>query len=190
MTRAPLPILLLALLTTACSRAADSSVEASEHVAVTTEKLEPYACGEIARLHTLGGVFLASQPAADDLRQAEKGGVRTVINLRRADERVGFDEGKLVKSLGLEYVHYPFNGADEMTDDVIDHLRELLDTVERPILLHCGSANRVGAVWLPYRVLDGGLTYEAALTEAKTVGLMSPAYEERARDYIASRKSE
>jgi hypothetical protein len=33
-------------------------------------------------------------------------------------------------------------------------------------------------------VLDGGLAYEAALAEAKTVGLKLPAYEEKARDYI------
>ena len=31
---------------------------------------------------------------------------------------------------------------------------------------------------------DDGLTFEAALEEAKTVGLKLPAYEERARQYI------
>jgi hypothetical protein len=38
---------------------------------------------------------------------------------------------------------------------------------ERPLLLHCASANRVGAVWLAHRVLDGGLSYDAALREAE-----------------------
>jgi hypothetical protein len=33
-------------------------------------------------------------------------------------------------------------------------------------------------------VLDGGLSYEAALAEARQVGLKSPALEERARAYV------
>ena len=68
--------------------------------------------------------------------------------------------------------------------EVFDQAREQLKTAERPILLHCASANRVGAVWLPYRVLDGGLSWDHALAEAKTVGLKSPDYEAKAKDYI------
>ena len=51
------------------------------------------------------------------------------------------------------------------------------------MILHCSSANRVGAVWLAHRVLDGGLKYNEALSEAKTVGLKLPAYEERVKEY-------
>jgi uncharacterized protein (TIGR01244 family) len=156
----------------------------SEHTAITTEKLEPYECGAITRLHTLGGVFLASQPQAADLEQAKKGGVRTVINLRHADENTDFDEAAKVAELGLNYISLPWNGPDELTDEIFDRSRELLNTAERPILLHCSSANRVGAVWLPWRVLDGGLSVDEAAAEAKVVGLKSPAYEEKARDYV------
>ena len=42
-------------------------------------------------------------------------------------------------------------------------------------------------MWLPWRVLDGGLSYDEALAEAKTVGLKSPLYEEKAREYIERR---
>jgi protein tyrosine phosphatase (PTP) superfamily phosphohydrolase (DUF442 family) len=62
--------------------------------------------------------------------------------------------------------------------------RKQLKAAERPILLHCGSANRVGAVWLPYRVLDAGLAWDAALAEAKTIGLRTPALEAKAMDYV------
>ena len=65
--------------------------EAREHRAITTERLEPYECGNITRLHTYGGVFLASQPQPEDFEQAKKGGVRTVINLRHENEIEGFD---------------------------------------------------------------------------------------------------
>jgi uncharacterized protein (TIGR01244 family) len=157
-------------------------------VAITTETLEPYTCGSIQRLHTYGGVFLASQPAPEDFAQAKAGGVRTVINLRRDDEQPGFDERAHVEGLGLAYAQVPFNSEAELTDAVFDRGRELLESAERPILLHCASANRVGALWLPWRVLDGGLSVEAALAEAKTVGLKSPAYEAKALDYIARKR--
>lgn len=159
-----------------------------QHKAITTETLEPYECGTITRLHTLGGVFLASQPKPEDFVQAKKGGVKTVINLRHENENKEFDEAQVVKAEGLEYINLPFNGADEMTDEVLDQARHLLNTAPRPILLHCSSANRVGAVWLPYRVLDGGLSWDEALAEAKIVGLKSPDYEQRARDYIRRRQ--
>lgn len=160
----------------------------AEHKAITAEKLEPYQCGSIQRLNTYAGIFLASQPAADDLRQAKKGGVKTVINLRHPDEQKEFDEPALVQGeLGLAYVSLPWNGPDELTDAVFDRARELLNTAERPILLHCHSSNRVGAVWIPWRVLDGGLGLEEAVAEAKVIGMKTPGYEQKAREYVERR---
>ena len=56
------------------------------------------------------------------------------------------------------------------------------------MLLHCASSNRVGAVWLAYRALDGGLSIEEAKAEAKIVGLKSPALEAKAIDYVKRKK--
>jgi len=178
-----------ALALSACSRTpapapAPAPATASEHKAITTEKLEPYSCGTIQRLHTFQGIFLASQPAADDLRQAQKGGVKTVINLRPESEIKEFDEPKLVGELGLHYVNIPFAAPAELTDAVFAKARETLFQAEKPILLHCHSGNRVGAIWLAHRVLDDGLAYDAALAEAKEVGLKAPALEARAKEYI------
>ena len=102
----------------------------------------------------------------------------------------GFDERRVVEDLGLAYLHLPWNGPGELSDAVFDSAREMLNTAQRPILLHCSSANRVGAVWLPWRVLDGGVSYEHALVEAKVVGLKNPLYEAMARDYIQRQSRE
>lgn len=160
------------------------------HRPPVTERLEPYECGTVERLHTLGGVFLASQPAADDFRQAKEGGIKTVINLRHEDE-TDWDEPALINELGMEYHNIPFKAPDELTDEVFDKARKILnDKEKRPVLMHCSSANRVGAIWLAHRVLDGGLPYDEALNEAKTVGLKLPAYEEKAKDYISRKRKE
>lgn len=180
---------------TACSSPAPNPEPApapAAHVpqAVVTQTLEPYTCGGIENLHTLGGVFLASQPAPDDFRDAKVGGVRTVIDLRLPGEVTDFDEPAVVRELGLAYHNFGFKAPESLTDEVFDGVRALLNDPEaRPILMHCSSANRVGAVWLAHRVLDGGLAWEAALEEAHTVGLRTPAFEERAKAYVDARAS-
>ena len=59
------------------------------------------------------------------------------------------------------------------------------DKKKQPLMLHCGSANRVGAIWLVHRVLDDGIDVDVAVVEAKKVGLRVPSYLEKAKDYIA-----
>jgi uncharacterized protein (TIGR01244 family) len=175
---------LVLALVPACSSGSDTEAGTGAKAA-TSEKLEPYSCGSVARLHTFGSLFLASQPSPADFEQAQKNGVRTVINLRHDSEIKDFDERRVVTDLGMVYVHEPFDSPEELTDAVFDRCRQLLATAERPILLHCNSANRVGAVWIAWRVLDGGLPLEQAVAEAKTIGLKAPALEERARAYVA-----
>lgn len=153
------------------------------------KKLEPAKCGSVKQLHVLDDIYLAGQPTAADFQEFKKRGVKSVLNLRTKEE-LDFDEAKTLKSLGLEYHHVPIASSDALTDETFDKLRKLLNEKEqRPMLMHCAVASRVGAVWLAHRVLDRGLTYEAALAEAKTVGLKTPALEAKAKEYIAKQKA-
>lgn len=148
------------------------------------EALAPATCGSIQQLHAIGGVLLAGQPSEADLKVAREDGIKTIVSLRKPAE-VPWDEGAAARGLGLEFHQVPFQSPEELTDKAFEELRALLrDTSKRPLLLHCGSANRVGAVWLAHRVLDDGVTFEAALAEARTVGLRSEALLARARAYI------
>lgn len=147
-------------------------------------RLEPYQCGNVQRLHTLDGVYLASQPAAADFEQAAENGIRTILNLRENEEVTAFDEPALIAKLKMNYVSLPFKGPGELSNDILDRARALLrDRDQRPMLVHCSSGNRVGAIWLAHRVLDAGLSWEAALEEARTVGLKVPALEARVKAY-------
>ncbi len=149
-------------------------------------KLEACKLGEVGRIHRIGKLFLAGQPSADDFQIAkDKESLKTVINLRTTEE-VEFDEAATLKKLGIEYHHLPIASPAALKDEVFDKARKVLsDKKNYPIMLHCASANRVGAVWLAYRVLDEKIPYEKALEEAKKVGLRSPDMEGRAKDYIA-----
>ena len=153
------------------------------------KKLEPAKCGAVKQLHVFDDIFLAGQPSAEDFAEFKKRGVKSVLNVRTKEE-MDFDESKTIKNLGLEYHHIPVAGHDALTDENFEKIRKLLNTKEeRPLLFHCASANRVGAVWLAHRVLDGGLTYDDALAEAKTVGQKNAALEAKAKDYIAKQKA-
>ena len=148
-------------------------------------QLAPVTLGSMKKLHRIDDVWLGSKPGPAELALMEEAGMRTVINMRHASELEDFDPGPVTVELGMAYVHFPWNGPDELTDEVFDRARALLDGSERPMLLHCASSNRVGAVWIPWRVLDHGVTFDAALAEARTMGLRTDAYVDRARDYVA-----
>jgi uncharacterized protein (TIGR01244 family) len=149
------------------------------------EPVAPATLGALPKVHASGGIWLAGQPSADDLALLPELGVKTVINLRPAKEQKDFDESAAVGALGLAYVNVPFGSPAELNDGIFDELRKLLAETEQPFLLHCASANRVGAVWIPFRVLDQGIELETAVAEAKTMGLKTPEYEAMARDYVA-----
>ena len=147
-------------------------------------KLERCEVGSIRQIHRLGKVYLAGQPSPEDFQIAKKDGLKTVINLRTQPE-LTFDEAAHLKSLGIEYHHVPFRSPDTLTDKVFDSVRKVLNEEKKhPVMVHCASANRVGAVWLAHRVLDGDIKYEDALKEAEAVGLRTPAFEDRAKAYI------
>jgi uncharacterized protein (TIGR01244 family) len=147
--------------------------------------LEPYSCGTVERLHTWNGIFAGSQPAADDLKHASENGIKTILDLRPASENRGFDEREVVTGLGMEYDNVPFASPADLTDATFDKARAILrDESKKPVFVHCHSGNRVGAIWYAFRVLDGGLSSDAALEEAHQVGLKTPALEKRAMEYV------
>lgn len=118
------------------------------------------------------GLCTGGQPPAEQLRSAQAQGVRTVINLRPASEAVDFDEPALAAELGLRYIHLPISGAPDITVDNAKKLAAALQQAgDAPVLVHCASGNRVGALFaLKARAVDG-LAPEAALAFGKTAGL-------------------
>jgi len=157
---------------------------------LATEQLEERSLAETPNVHVFDGILTAGQPSAQGLAAARDLGVRTVFNIRKPEEmqKLDFDEATTVVDLGMSYVQLPWGSAAELDDGVFERTRAILNELERPILYHCASANRVGATWIPWRVLDGGVDLEAAVLEAKAIGLRSAEYEAKARDYVARQR--
>jgi uncharacterized protein (TIGR01244 family) len=132
--------------------------------------------------------FDRGQPDAAGLEASRAAGATTVIDFRKASERPDFDEKAAADRAGLAYVNIPYQGDAELTDRVLDTARTTFAALDGPALMHCRSGNRVGAAWLAYRALDGGLSWDAALAEARAVGLKDAKLEARAREYVEQRK--
>lgn len=117
-------------------------------------------------------------------------GFKSVINLRLASEQgANIEENQAkAKTLGLNYFHLPLSGASPDPKVVDQFLTVVSEKANQPVYIHCGSANRVGAVWLVKRVIQDGWPVEKATTEAKAIGLTAPGLEKFALDYIASHK--
>lgn len=152
--------------------------------ATDVTSVKPTTCGDVRNMHRIGDLYLSGAPTPNDYPLLKDLGIKTVLNIRHDKETPGLDDAKLVEAQGMTYIHLPWNGADQLTDEKLDAMRQVLRDAERPMLFHCGSANRVGAGWLVYRVLDENVGLEAALAEAKAVGLRTSAYQAKAVAYI------
>jgi len=132
----------------------------------------------------LPGIGAAGQPRASDWQALADAGVRTIVDLRPEAEPHGHDEPAAVRAAGMSYVTLPVTQFT-LGDAQFDALRELLrDPARRPIVVHCASSNRVGALLLPYFALDEGRPLEQALELAVDAGLRSQDLASMAVDYV------
>ncbi|WP_417384819.1 fused DSP-PTPase phosphatase/NAD kinase-like protein [Gimesia sp.] len=163
-------------------------VSAEPETETNPQELKSISLGQITPLYRSKLIYLAGQPTKEDLPLIQKDGVKTVVNLR-TEKELDWDEAGLVRMLELDYVAIPFLTPETLTPAVFDQCRGVLnDQARHPLILHSASANRVGAIWLVHRVLDDDVEFDAALKEAKQVGLRTPGYIDQAKAYIAAQK--
>jgi uncharacterized protein (TIGR01244 family) len=163
-------------------------VFATAFVQAEQEKLTKPGITNYTRVDAVVACGGATETSAlDGLKQD---GFKSVINLRQASERgANIDENRArAETLGLKYIHIPFNPAAPEAKTFDDFMTAVSDKSNQPVYVHCGSANRVGAVWLAKRVLQDGWTVEKATQEAKLIGLSAAPLEQFALKYIAERK--
>jgi uncharacterized protein (TIGR01244 family) len=123
-------------------------------------------------------------PAAMGSLKSE--GFVSVINLRQASEAgADIDAGRAAaQAAGLKYIHLPFNAASPDPKVVDSFLAAVGDKSNQPVFIHCGSANRVGGLWMIKRALRDGWDIPRAQAEAETIGLRDAKLTAFATDYI------
>ena len=128
------------------------------------------------------------QLSAQQLEQAAREGYKSVLNLRSPQEE-GFmrDEQERATATGLEYVNIPVS-PNNMSEELADRVLQQIDSLPKPLLTHCKSGLRSGAMSLMYLATKEGMSAEEAMDKGKEMGFdcdKSPQMKEFFKQYIS-----
>jgi protein tyrosine phosphatase (PTP) superfamily phosphohydrolase (DUF442 family) len=146
------------LLVLAWPALADSSADSSPQGIKNFYQVDPH-------------VYRGAQPSEDGFQYLAKLGVKTVIDLREADQRSKAEE-TAVTAAGMRYVNVPMTGLAAPTDAEIGRILGILEGDGGTVFVHCKrGADRTGVVIASYRIDRDGWNNADALSEAKARGM-------------------
>lgn len=151
--------------------AADAPAKVDLQQVVATGKVAP-----------VGGITPAGQPDAAAFKVFADSGYKAVIDLRTAGEDRGLNEQAVVEGLGMAYLPMPI-GRGDITIANAKALDDLIKSSSGPVLVHCASSNRVGAL-LALRAALNGADDASALQIGRRGGLTG--LEQTVRDVLDS----
>jgi uncharacterized protein (TIGR01244 family) len=126
---------------------------------------------QAGKVEPVDGITSAGQPDEKALKVFAESGYSVVIDMRGPDEDRGVENfAGVVEASGMKYVAFPVSSQDDINFDTAKNLDALLQGVEGPVLIHCGSGNRVGAV-LALRESLAGADDETALQYGRNAGM-------------------
>lgn len=99
-------------------------------------------------------------------------GIATIVDLRGPEEGTAVEK-KAVEAAGLRYFNIPVTEGMPSDVQIAEFGRIVEDANNYPLIVHCASANRVGAMWTLYRARKG-IPVEIAIEEGRTTGLQPP----------------
>ena len=118
-----------------------------------------------------GRVLTGGQPSPEDLAALKDLGFGTIISLRTEGEDIGYDEQAMAEELRLTFVNIPVGIKNGLTAATASNLRSAVNQTKAPVFLHCGSGNRVGAVYALGAYYLDGKSIEEALEVGRATGL-------------------
>jgi len=130
-------------------------------------------------------VFTSGQPTPAGFRLIADTGVKTVINVLPERECQQNEESMVIASKML-YWHFPFETTG-FTRETFEQFGWLVNSVQKPVLVHCSTGNHAGGLWFGYRVLIDKASLPLALKEARMIG-MKPALEDAMIDWLVQER--
>lgn len=127
------------------------------------------------------GIVSAGRLDADDISRVRDAGIRHVIDLTLDAETPDFDEAAAVRAAGLLYSNLPLRGAVDLTRENVMAFDAIVRDAKRPVLVHCASGNRVGAMAALRAAWVDGKEADEAIAIGRTWGLKGLEEEVRRR---------
>ena len=116
-------------------------------------------------------LITGGQPDTSDIEALAKAGVKTVINFRAEGEFSGYNEQQRVEEHGMQYRHFPIDAKAALNKANVQKFHDMLNATSGKTFLHCGSGNRVGALFALEAFWHKGATAEEAIEIGKAAGL-------------------
>jgi protein tyrosine phosphatase (PTP) superfamily phosphohydrolase (DUF442 family) len=124
----------------------------------------------------LPGLLTGGAPSEAQLRAAQAAGYKTVVSLLPEVQ----PEAAQAQALGLRFVSIPVAGAPDLTERNARALGDAMaEAGSTPLILHCASGNRAGALLALKAFFVDHAAPEAAIQLGESAGLTSlrPAVE-------------
>jgi uncharacterized protein (TIGR01244 family) len=96
-------------------------------------------------------------------------GFATVVDLRGPDEGTDIEQ-RAAAAVGLRYFNIPVTTEAPTDAQIVEFARLVENGGNHPLMAHCASANRVGAMWTLYRAARG-VPMSTAIAEGRAIGL-------------------
>lgn len=132
-------------------------------------------------------VMAAGQPTGEQLQLLAEEGYKTIIDLRTPEEPRGFNEAEAARLNGMAYVNIPVT-LQTLDQATVDKFLEAMRKAKRPLILHCTSSVRVGALYYAWLVLEEDVPPKAALAKAKAAGLRHPEFTQKIEKLVSERQ--
>ncbi|WP_194756391.1 fused DSP-PTPase phosphatase/NAD kinase-like protein [Aliidiomarina indica] len=147
--------------------------EARDHHGASAEI--PESVADVYNVHRpTDDIFSAGQPTREQLSAFAELGVKNVVNLRPPSETEDFNPAAWATEETMAYFHIPIAGGADLTPHYVGIFHEVMNRIDgESSLLHCGSANRVGAMVALRAIWHQGLELEEAIVLGKAYGLTS-----------------
>jgi len=100
----------------------------------------------------------SGQPTAEQLKAVSEAGFKRVIYLAFSDNHTAIEtEDRVVKKLGMDYVHIPVDFENPTLEDFEDFAAVINRDKAKRTLLHCQINLRASTFSFLYRVIYGGV---------------------------------
>ncbi len=116
-------------------------------------------------------LYRGAQPSEAGVKELAQIGVKTIINLRGADEHSKAEE-IWARNAGIKVISFDLsNWFEPKTSEIEKIIADIERTGNQPVFVHCKrGADRTGTVIAVYRITHDNWTAQRANDEAKTYG--------------------
>jgi len=135
----------------------------------------------LPNLHKISeDLYRGAQPTAEGMKELEKLGIKTVVNLRSLHS-----DREEMENVDLAYEHIRMTTLDPDMDDIVRFLNIVTDSNSTPVFVHCRhGADRTGTICAIYRVIIQGWSREDAVEEMTQGGFGFHTIWDNLADYI------